>query len=142
MKRIVACLLLAGCMHAPSPRPEAIGPPMRVGAWRLTYDGGTLPWLCIVRPNAAHILLPLEGGLCSPDLKWRREDKTHWLFESRCGSAQWGATAVGRAVGDFRTGFAATLRVRAVGEAASAQPGERIVHIQGRYVAWEPCPNL
>ena len=112
---------------------------MRPGAWRLTQDGRTLPWLCVAPQQATKLIFAVGKPICMASFRWRREGPDAWRFESRCAYGDWAQVAEGRAVGDFRTGFAFTARVRGHGFEEPELNGETTVRVQGRYVEGEPC---
>jgi hypothetical protein len=144
MKRVllacVAVVAFGGCSHVAQERPEAAGPAMRPGAWRLTQEADTLPWLCVEKPQeVTRLIFAVGGPICVGSFQWRREGKTAWRFESRCAYGDWEQVAEGRAVGDFRTHFAFTARVRGRGFDDPAMNGESIVRVQARYRGRAPC---
>lgn len=112
---------------------------MRAGAWRLTQGAETLPWLCVGEQEVTRVIFAVGGPICTGSFRWRREGKKAWRFESRCAHGGWEQIADGRAVGDFRTSFAFTARVRGRGFDDPAMNGESIVRVQGHYRGQAPC---
>ena len=143
MERLLAAcvviIALGGCSHAALKRPEAAGPLLRPGAWRLTQEAETLPWFCVGQQQVTQLIFAVGDPICMASFQWRREGERAWRFESRCANGEWEQVADGRAVGDFQTGFAFTARVRGRGFEDAALNGESIVRVQGRYRGRAPC---
>jgi hypothetical protein len=137
MKKVAAaCLMgatLGGCTHAVPGRPEAAGPPLRLGAWRLVDERGALPLLCVDRlPRVTQVIFRVGQPICMASFRWRRETKNTWRFESTCAVDGREQVGDGRATGDFETSFAFTARVRSRGF-DDPPDGEGIVHVEARY---------
>jgi hypothetical protein len=133
---------LAGCSHAPSERPEATGPLMRAGLWRLTSQSGPLPALCVEGQGPTRLFFRVgSDGIVLSSFVWRREGKDAWRFESRTDNSAWEQVSDGRAVGDFRSSFAFSARVRGTGFDDPVLNGESTVWVQGRYAGQPTCPQ-
>jgi Ca2+-binding EF-hand superfamily protein len=115
-------------------RPEAAGPPMRPGAWRLTDEAGPLTTYVVGAQGVTRLIFRVGSGICTAKFQWRREGPDAWRFRSKCELGTSGQIAEGRAVGDFQTHLAFTAQVRGYGFDDPALNGVTIVRVQGEYV--------